>query len=1302
MTMRIVGIKSGLAVGFAMIAWLGTVAGATTNESPTLLFSASYNAQTEKADLAKGKPESLNFTRSLQFGDVMKGVIKMGFRTLANERCDYEMTGNFDPRAGTLDMWICPVNWGFNDGRSYVFFTAEIPEKYRFLLYKPAAGTDLVLEIADLGVGGETHAVKYAAAGQWAAKEWHKATAVWNADTVKLIVDGEITTEEPQATRPKTGGYRFPAAEPGGIISINPNNYFKDQLASTPKDETMVDEVQIYDGPPAAGEILKKYTEIKKTQSGGVYRKPLITAPRSSVAVAVDGKLSAGEWDDAAKAPIRQLRGRKMLASHYADVLVKYDDKNIYFGFHAKGETNPITKIAARDGSVWVDGAFETMLHIGDDVNIQFVINSANVVFDIRNGDKGWNGIKTTAAGLDGDGWSLEVALPFKDLGIEPPKPGARWGVNFMHDWNQRKGGYAVWGQGEFNPNFLGTLVFGTEEPGLRIDPEVNSRTGRIKVQVGTSAGQPPATDQVRFVLTAEGTAAQESVKSFQGKEPVVFEVTAVSDKEQLLAVTVSDPKGADLLIYDLCFMVKPPLETVYRCWPLKKKIDVDLNFNDPDENMTASLSKGELKGQITLVTTGANQTALATIEVAPKAAQSTWELPFPKELPAGHYAIRASLKMPDGRLFDTQKPFGVPPDDFLKARDGIDHNVPDPWTPIAIKDDRLTILNREYVLGQSPFPVKMTSLGQPVLQQPVRWLVTTSEGEQEIKWDRPQLKEQFPDEVILEGQGRLGKGAIKARYTAKLEFDGQWLVTVTLEPAAGPVEIKAMRLEYAVARESADYVLAALTRPWEKDRVQLDIFNANDLSAGMFWLTGLKAGLVFFTTTDGNWVCPPEKPNVLIVRKDKRTEVTVLMIQAPVKLEKPAVYTLGMTATPTKPQPPRHWNSGDHTWVWCTAAFKYGMVLATKDPAQVKRDVEGLRKKGVRYCFQYSMPTILMGDQFDEYEQYWGPTWGIIKNDPISEGPWITFCPNSGGTEQVVWHTSKLAREFQIGIYFDCSAYGWCDNEAHGCGYTDSFGHKARTTSLLGLRGMLKRIYKVAHQNDCLTFNHNHSQFRVPAHTFTDLWLPGEQYCSAMAGKFEHFYTQVVPQTDYLVEMNPVIHGASMIFLPQYKRSANYAGDKDGARWCDDSHAWLAERLLTMLLAHDIEITGHYMCPKPGEKVVEIYRRLGIISRMDEHKPAAIFTGYWDQPKLTVDDKGLLLSYYTFPGDNRVVAILSNPGLKEAKAALKINPRDFGLKEPLVIRDEYHAEDIKDWQAKGITMPPESFRILSIQSIAR
>lgn len=1271
---------------------------------PTLLFSANYNAQTEKADFAKGRPESLNFKRSLQFGHLMGGVVKSGFWTIANERCDYEMMGNFDPRAGTLSLWVCPFNWRPADKRSVVLFAAEIPGKYRLLLFKPAESPDLMLEVATLGTGGEKHVVKCPAA-HWPVKEWHKVDAAWSAQGLKLYVDGDLAGEEGQETRPKDGAYRFPAPEKGGVLSVVPNNYFKGPPTSSPEDLTMVDELQIFDGALGANDVQKKYAEVRQSLSGGVYRKPLVTVPRSRLAVKLDGKISAGEWDEASRVPIEQLRGQKLLADHHGVVLIKYDDQNLYLGFHASGETEPIAKATQRDGNVWEDGAFEVVLGCGEKNRMQFIINSVNAVFDILNGDRNWNGGKPTAAGRDGDGWSAEVALAFKELGVEPPKPGSRWAGNFMHDWDQQRGGYATWGlTADFgNLGSFGALVFGGESPGLRVELPGNPSTGKVGVSVGLGSGPAPAGDQVRCSLIAEGAPAQPTVKPLKAGENATFEVIAPGGKESLLSVTAVDSSGAELLIYDQCFTVKPPLEMAYRCWPQKRKLDVDLDLGNLDAKSAALLGRGGFKGQVALIS-GSKPSALSSTAVSPKTAKTTWELPFPKELPVGQYEVRVSLVTADGQRYEQKQPFEVPPDDFIKARSGIDHTVPEPWTPVQCQEGRLGILDREYLLGKSPWPVKMTSLGRPVLEQPVRWIVVTADGEKEMQWDRPKLKEKFEDEVHLEGKGRLDNGKIKASYQARLEFDGQWLTTVVLEPGPQPVEIKSMRLEYAVPLESADYLLAPLVRPWKEDRILLDIFDKIDAGGdvshtptGSFWLTGLKTGLFFFTPTDGNWVYQPDKPNVRVVRGPKQAEVMVLLIHKPVKLEKAATYTLGLTATPTKRQPPRSWNSGEHHWIFQNGKWRSWISLVPGDPECLRRDLEAKKQKGTRFFYQYSCAGVITGDH--AYEQYWGPTWGAVGQNSggASEGDFVTFCVNSGGRELVIWQVENLARDFHVGPYFDMSGLAWCGNEAHGCGYTDSFGHKARSTQHLGFRDELKRIYKVAHKHGCWTFNHNHSMFRIAVHTFTDLWLPGEQYTTAMTGQWDHFYTQKVPRTDYLVEMNPFIHGATMVFIPEYGRSSEMAGEPDFERWGKEPYAWAAERLLTMLLPHDITYIGAYMCPKPGERVTEIFRQKGIVNRIDESRPAAVFTGYWDSPKIAVANPELLLSYYTVPKEPRVVAILSNPTLTEQVAKVKIRPEDFGLRAPLVFRDEYRGEDLKGWQGEGIRMPPESFRILNI-----
>ena len=81
-----------------------------------LLFHVSFNAQSPLADFAKGKAQSTNFTRTLQYLTA-PGVSGIGLETLENESCNYEMAGNFNPEQGTLGIWVRPENWRPSEAR---------------------------------------------------------------------------------------------------------------------------------------------------------------------------------------------------------------------------------------------------------------------------------------------------------------------------------------------------------------------------------------------------------------------------------------------------------------------------------------------------------------------------------------------------------------------------------------------------------------------------------------------------------------------------------------------------------------------------------------------------------------------------------------------------------------------------------------------------------------------------------------------------------------------------------------------------------------------------------------------------------------------------------------------------------------------------------------------------------------------------------------------------------------------------------------------------------------------------------
>jgi len=84
-----------------------------------------------------------------------------------------------------------------------------------------------------------------------------------------------------------------------------------------------------------------------------------------------------------------------------------------------------------------------------------------------------WSGKWDATARLTKTGWSAEVMIPFKSLGIDTPKAGAIWGFNPMrkNPKHKRDGRYVVWAEIGDRQNVAdyGLLKFVDKMPGLRM-----------------------------------------------------------------------------------------------------------------------------------------------------------------------------------------------------------------------------------------------------------------------------------------------------------------------------------------------------------------------------------------------------------------------------------------------------------------------------------------------------------------------------------------------------------------------------------------------------------------------------------------------------------------------------------------------------------------------------------------------------------------------------------------------------------------------------------------------------------------
>ena len=196
---------------------------------------------------------------------------------------------------------------------------------------------------------------------------------------------------------------------------------------------------------------------------------PVVFAQKTGVPVVVDGMLDEPCWGKAVKITrFLDIYDNSRPASPQTYFQVVYDKSTLYFGITGD---EPNMKEVIREAfprDAWPRGtSIEIFLDTNSDraTYYQFATNLGGSVFDSYNTDTKWNGNWKVASKIFKDRWTIEVAVPFSDFGMESPATGSRWGLNLCRN---REGGLqysSSWAPvgGDFhNPGKFNTLVFGS------------------------------------------------------------------------------------------------------------------------------------------------------------------------------------------------------------------------------------------------------------------------------------------------------------------------------------------------------------------------------------------------------------------------------------------------------------------------------------------------------------------------------------------------------------------------------------------------------------------------------------------------------------------------------------------------------------------------------------------------------------------------------------------------------------------------------------------------------------------------
>ena len=174
-----------------------------------------------------------------------------------------------------------------------------------------------------------------------------------------------------------------------------------------------------------------------------------LTAVRTALPILVDGALDEQAWSQAPVATdFLQSEPREgEAASEVTEVRVLYDDENLYVAVVARDREPQrlIVNELKKDFNVDNSDGFELVLDTFHDRRNGYVfsINPSGAKADAQMANEGretnrnWDGLWTTRSRVTDQGWTAEIAIPFRSLRFSSADA-QTWGINFLRRVRRR------------------------------------------------------------------------------------------------------------------------------------------------------------------------------------------------------------------------------------------------------------------------------------------------------------------------------------------------------------------------------------------------------------------------------------------------------------------------------------------------------------------------------------------------------------------------------------------------------------------------------------------------------------------------------------------------------------------------------------------------------------------------------------------------------------------------------------------------------------------------------------------------
>ncbi len=589
----------------------------------------------------------------------------------------------------------------------------------------------------------------------------------------------------------------------------------------------------------------------------------------------------------------------------------------------------------------------------------------------------------------------------------------------------------------------------------------------------------------------------------------------------------------------------------------------------------------------------------------------------------------------------------------WLNNKIGINDEVPLPWKPLKIlhrNDDFIVkCWGRDYVFNPTVLLKQVVILGEPVLAQPIEFVI----NQHQLYWNYPSLqvlsKEKSKIQLLLQSKAQLAnKATLTLKNYVDVYYDG--LIYFKTYLSSNVALEHTIYLDFKLNKDLGKYINrysnVANDSPlwWKAD------FFGNDNSAFIpyWWVGNQEKGIFWFTESPKTWYNYTDS-RAIIFTKDKLSA----NVRSKFKLNNNTNiwnFEFGIQATPVKPYPEdwRAWfltgsSSSNINIIWPSPqqpyALKYFGYLEAKNEKAFKKHVQNLRTHSHKVLVYNNLNFISTATpEWKMYHNSWDIGYEDLSSDVKAYGDRYASVDFTSQTYQdfIVSKSNTFLKQMDLdGYYLD---YAWINNinSIKPVRKFNNRNEKIPYFPFMDMRKLYERIYKMVKTDQSkMIIAHSSARIVPTILAFADMYIDGEQFRQDVI-RVKDDYLKVTNLAAFQSEYSGKAYGIPAGFLPAF--SEKYYTSIGPTR-----------KLAGLLLLHDIQPWPIYSAINEWEEIREILNSFpGYIS-------SEFISYYHTNPLAVTNDLSVKSSMYR-NNRNEFLCIITNLSNVNKEIILRTN----------------------------------------------